>query len=343
VRLTATASGGTPPYFYRWDVNDEPNNAAITIADPTGSAVRPSALNDAGRYVFRVVVTDSASTSVADFVAVEVRSAVLATIGPLAVTGVEHPLVAVAPEGSNDAEFLWEVVRGEATVADPIRASTTLTARSPGTVVVRLSVTAGFGASAPVTAEKEYEIAVVESLTPRVVVETTLGDFTIELLGEDAPLHTANLLFYVDDGFYDGLLFHRAVCSPAGDPQCQPFVIQGGGFRREGDMLTEVPPTRDPVPSEADNGLTNGEVYSVALALTGGDANSGTTQFFVNLDPNNDSLDDQGFTVFGRVVAGTDVVDAIAHVDTEASSILGGETSLPIEDVTIFRVRRAGE
>lgn len=343
VRLTAIVEGGTPPYFYRWDLNAAPDNSTIAISDPVGESSTRVQFGEPGRYVFRSVVTDSNAESVVEFVVVEIRSAVLATVDPLAVVGVEHPLAATAPEGSNAADFLWEVVSGDATIADPIRASTAVTASTPGTVVVRLSVTAGFGASAPVTASREYEIAVADDLTPRVVVETNLGDFTIELLGEEAPRHTANLLRYVDDGFYDGLVFHRAVCDPTGEPDCQPFVIQGGGYRREGDELVEVQGGRDPVESESDNGLSNGEVYTVALALTGGDADSGTTQFFVNLDPDNDKLDAQGFTVFGRVVSGTEVVDAIARVETETNPFISGENSLPVEDVTIVRIRRAEE
>ena len=101
---------------------------------------------------------------------------------------------------------------------------------------------------------------------------------------------------------------------------------------------------RDPVLSEADNGLSNGQLYSVALALTGGDADSGTTQFFVNLDTDNESLDDQDFTVFGSVIEGREVVDAIARVETELSTLVNNEVSLPTTDVVIRRIRRvAGE
>lgn len=340
VRLTAVASGGEPPYFYHWDVNDAPENSTLSIGIPEGSAVTPSRLFEPGRYVFRVAVTDSNDVRVVDFVSVEVRSAALATIDPLIVVGENVALTAAAPEGTEQAEFLWEVLRGDANIADPIRASTTLVASAEETVVVRLSVTTNFPGSEAVTASREYELAAAENLSPRVLVETTSGDFTIELFGEDAPGHVANLLLYVDDRFYEGLLFHRAVCTPAGQADCQPFVIQGGGFRRGGDELIAVETGRDPVESEADNGLSNGELYSVALALTGGDADSGTTQFFVNLDTENESLDDQDFTVFGTVVEGRDVVDQIARADTELSTIINGEVSLPVVDVVIRGIRR---
>jgi cyclophilin family peptidyl-prolyl cis-trans isomerase len=343
VRLTAIASGGSPPYFYYWDVNDAPADPPPTISDPSDSSVRPSALSETGRYVFRVAVTDSSDVRVVDYVAVEVQEAALATIEPLIVVGQETALTAAAPEGAEQAEFLWDVVSGDAVIADPIRASTTLVAGTAETVVVRLTVTTNFPGSDSVTTSSDYELAAVDDLSPRVLVETTVGDFTIELFGEDAPGHVANLLLYVDDGFYDGLLFHRAVCSPAGQEDCQPFVIQGGGYRREGEELVKVDPTRDPIESEADNGLSNGELYSVALALTSGDADSGTTQFFVNLDTENDSLDEQDFTVFGSVVEGRDVVDEIVRVETELSTIINGEVSQPTTDVTIRAVTRVGE
>ncbi|MEK7730715.1 MAG: peptidylprolyl isomerase, partial [Planctomycetota bacterium] len=98
--------------------------------------------------------------------------------------------------------------------------------------------------------------------------------------------------------------------------------------------------TRDPVPSEADNGLSNSVLYSVALALSRGDPDSGTTQFFINLSEANSFLDDQGFTVFGQVIEGTNVVDDIAALETIASPIIPGEVSLPAEDVIMGRVTR---
>lgn len=124
VRLTAVASGGKPPYFYLWDVNAAPDNSTLSIGNPQGFAVTPSQLGEAGRYVFRVAVTDSNDVRVVDFVSVEVRSAALATIDPLIVVGEQVALTAAAPEGAEQAEFLWEVVRGDATISDPIRAST---------------------------------------------------------------------------------------------------------------------------------------------------------------------------------------------------------------------------
>lgn len=263
-----------------------------------------------------------------------------ATLPPLVVVGDPTELVAAAPAGSNRTTFSWEVVRGRAAFDDPHATAAKLIAENSESLLVRLAVTADFPGSEPVTATREYEIVSVADLRPRVLIETNLGDMTLELNGEAAPRHTANLLLYVDEGFYDDLLFHRAVCDPPGQLDCVPFVIQAGGYRREGSEVEKVPPTRDPVASESGNGLSNAVVYTIALALSGGDPDSGTTQFFVNLNPNNVSLDNQGFTVFGTVIAGTDVADAIARVETELSPVLPDETSLPVEDIVIQQMTR---
>ena len=120
---------------------------------------------------------------------------------------------------------------------------------------------------------------------------------------------------------------------------CDPFVLQGGGYVRVDDELELKEPTRPAVMSEAPTGLSNAELYSVSLALSGGNVNSGTTQFFFNMRDNG-FLDDQGFTVFGRVVEGTDVVDTIVAQERTESPIIAGEVSLPVEDVIMERVTR---
>ncbi len=335
--LTAAATGGTSPYRFRWDQNDGPADVGLT--DAANSATDTEPLGTVGRYVFRVVATDAAGFHATDFVAVEVLPSVSVSAPPLAIVGQAVELVAELENPESDAQFRWELERGTGTLSQPDSPATTLTTAQAETVGVVLTVTISAGDAVPVTTTRTVEIASVTTLHPRVLIETNQGDITVELDGEAAPRHTANFLFYVNDGFYDGLLFHRVVCDTGlAGGECDPFVIQAGGFRRvEGD-LEEDAATRDPVPSEADNGLTNGAIYSLALALSGGDADSGTTQFFINLDEDNASLDAQGFTVFGRVVVGTAVVDAIARVPTIASPILAGEASLPEEDVIIVRM-----
>ncbi len=153
--------------------------------------------------------------------------------------------------------------------------------------------------------------------------ETTLGDFTVELLEKEAPETVVNFLKYIDDGFFDGTIFHRIVPG---------FVIQGGGFTE--DMTQKR--TRPPIKNEADNGLKN-ERGSLSMARTN-DINSATSQFFVNLK-DNDFLDHKrgnfGYAVFARVTEGMDVVDKIAAVETGRRR---GFDDVPVEVVIMKRV-----
>jgi peptidyl-prolyl cis-trans isomerase A (cyclophilin A) len=155
--------------------------------------------------------------------------------------------------------------------------------------------------------------------------ETTLGDFTIELLEKEAPLSVANFLRYIDDEFFDGTIFHRIVPG---------FVIQGGGFTE--DMTQKT--TQPPVKNEADNGLKN-KRGTLSMARTN-DINSATSQFFVNLK-DNDFLDHSsanfGYAVFARVTEGMDVVDKIAAVKTGRRR---GFDDVPEDAVIMKSVRR---
>ena len=155
--------------------------------------------------------------------------------------------------------------------------------------------------------------------------ETTLGDFTIEMLEKEAPLSVANFLKYVDDGYFDGTIFHRIVPG---------FVIQGGGFTE--DMTQKK--TRAPVKNEADNGVKN-KRGTLSMARTN-DINSATSQFFVNLK-DNDFLDNSrgnfGYAVFARVTSGMDIVDKIAAVSTGRR---GGHDDVPTEAVIMKSVKR---
>ncbi len=158
-------------------------------------------------------------------------------------------------------------------------------------------------------------------VTPdRVRLSTTLGDMVFELV-DDAPITTANFLQYVTDGFYNGTIFHRVVPG---------FVIQGGGF-----LPGNVQPAglRPPIQNEFSPDRSNVRA-TVAMAKLGGNPDSATSQFFVNLADNSANLDNQngGFTVFARVIEGMDVVDAIAAVP------LNGEQ--PVTDVIVTFARR---
>lgn len=155
---------------------------------------------------------------------------------------------------------------------------------------------------------------------PVVRLTTTMGNIDIELSPERAPRTVENFLTLVDNGFYDGLIFHRVVAG---------FVIQAGGY--EADLTYRTPPAT--VMNESLYGLKN-KKYSVAMArLT--DPDSADTQFFINVR-HNPSLDADGtkpgYTVFGQVIGGMDVVTAIELVDTHRE---GGMAGVPEQDVVI--------
>ncbi|MDP9893766.1 peptidyl-prolyl cis-trans isomerase A (cyclophilin A) [Variovorax boronicumulans] len=160
-----------------------------------------------------------------------------------------------------------------------------------------------------------------QQAAPRVKLATSAGDIVVELDAAKAPKSVENFLQYVKDKHYDGTVFHRVI---------DGFMIQGGGFTAD----MQQKPTRPPIPLEASNGLKN-DKYTIAMARTG-NPNSATSQFFINVK-NNDSLnapnpDGYGYTVFGKVVAGTDVVDKIRAVQTGNK---GGMQNVPRETITI--------
>lgn len=340
--LSAVATGGTPPYLaFRWNQNAGPVDVALD--DLTSATTHTEPIQTPGRYIFRVTVQDSTGAAASDFVNVEVDGVIEADAPRLAIVGEPAGLTAEVTAEGVDVEFFWAVTSGDATIDDPSAANPRLTATDPQTLAVLLTATVAAEDGEAMTIERRFDVVAVSDLTPRVLIETNFGDITLELDGQAAPLHTANMLQYVDEGFYDGLLFHRSACTPvAATDECLPFVIQGGGFERVGEELVPRAPTQDPVLSEADNGLSNAEVYSMSLALQGANRNSGTSQFFINL-ADNGFLDDEGFTVFCRVVEGTGVVDAIAALETADNPLIPGEPSLPVEDVVIERMIRVDE
>ncbi|MHC5109490.1 MAG: peptidylprolyl isomerase [Planctomycetota bacterium] len=337
VSLTAEAAGGTAPYIYHWDVNASP--VPVYIEEPVSSSINVGPLTEAGLYNFRVVVTDDDGETDYDFVAIDVASPVTSTVPRLILVGEDAELVAEINPDAPPVTVLWEVVSGAAVIADPASPVTTLTVQVAETIEMMLTTT--LSTESESTTETFFVVA-VDDLSPRVSVESTLGDMTFELEGEASPLHTAAFLQYVDEGFHDGLVFHRVACtSDAESEECEPFVIQGGGFERVGEELVLREPTQPFVPTEADNGLTNGDVLTIALALSSG-PNTGFSQFFINMGDNG-FLDDSGFTVFGRVVEGASVLEDITMVETEDSTIIPGEPSQPVEDIVIDRMIRIVE
>ncbi len=161
---------------------------------------------------------------------------------------------------------------------------------------------------------------------PQVKLETNHGDIVIELNQDKAPNTVANFLSYVEDGFYDGLIFHRVISN---------FMIQGGGFTP--DFAQKSP--NAPIKNEANNGLSN-VIGSIAMARTG-DPHSATAQFFINvadngfLDFREENQAGWGYAVFGKVIEGMNVVDEIRVVETGHKGPF--PTDAPAEDVIITK------
>lgn len=166
-----------------------------------------------------------------------------------------------------------------------------------------------------------------EETNPRVLMETSMGDITIELFRDKAPISVRNFLSYVKDGYYDGLIFHRVI---------KGFMIQGGGL----DESMQPKKTKFAIKNEAANGLKNTR-GTLAMARTAV-VDSATSQFFVNLvdnaflDYKGKTPDLFGYAVFGQVAEGMEVVDAIAQVKTGNKA---GHSDVPVEPVFIKGVK----
>jgi len=171
--------------------------------------------------------------------------------------------------------------------------------------------------------------APIEKAKPMIIMETSLGEITVELWPDRAPITVENFLAYVDEGFYDGTIFHRVIAD---------FMIQGGGFTPQ----LQRKDTHDPIQNEASAELKN-ERGTLAMARTG-EIHSATSQFFINV-VDNDFLDHRdetprgfGYAVFAKVVDGMEVVDRLRGVSTRT---VGGMGDVPAEPVVIERIRRA--
>jgi cyclophilin family peptidyl-prolyl cis-trans isomerase len=166
-----------------------------------------------------------------------------------------------------------------------------------------------------------------EEVNPRVLMETSMGSVTMELFKDKAPITVRNFLNYVKEGFYDGLVFHRVI---------KDFMIQGGGM----DASLQPKKTKFAIKNEAANGVSN-KRGTLAMARTNV-VDSATSQFFINvsdnvfLDYRGKTPDLFGYAVFGQVVDGMEVVDAIRQVKTGSQM---GYTDVPVEPVTINSIK----
>ncbi len=161
---------------------------------------------------------------------------------------------------------------------------------------------------------------------PVVILETNMGTIELELNEAKAPVSVKNFLTYVDEKFYDGLIFHRVI---------NGFMIQGGGF----DEKMQEKKTKAPIKNEGKNGLTN-DTGTIAMARTA-DPDSATAQFFINVNDNSGlnhpSPDGHGYAVFGKVTSGMHVVNRIKLVKT---GNVHGHADVPMDSVVIKSARR---
>jgi peptidylprolyl isomerase/peptidyl-prolyl cis-trans isomerase B (cyclophilin B) len=184
----------------------------------------------------------------------------------------------------------------------------------------------GCGASEPGKQTVSTAPAAGQPANPRVLIETSKGNITVEVFPGQAPQSAGNFLNYVKTGFYDGLVFHRVIPG---------FMIQGGGMTA--DMAEN--PKNAPIQNEADNGLKNLR-GTLAMARTG-EPHSASSQFFINVADNyflnhrGKSFEGWGYAVFGQVVDGMEVVDAIIAVPRGNR---GPHGDVPIEPVVMTRV-----
>ena len=167
------------------------------------------------------------------------------------------------------------------------------------------------------------------SNNPVVIIETTMGNITVELDAENAPNSTANFLAYVDDDYFTDTTFHRVIPN---------FMIQGGGITAD---MSDKPSKHAPMQNEANNGLKN-DRGTLAMARTN-DPHSATSQFFINhknndfLNFKSESMQGWGYAVFGKVTDGMDIVDDMAAVKTGNK---GGHQDVPLETISITGVKK---
>lgn len=165
-----------------------------------------------------------------------------------------------------------------------------------------------------------------DTKNPQITLQTNKGTVVLELYPEKAPNTVENFIAYVKDGHYDGTIFHRVIPG---------FMIQGGGFTPD----MQQKPTKAPIAIESDNGLKN-ELGTIAMARTM-DPNSATSQFFINVKDNGflnftaPTTQGYGYTVFGKVVEGMDIVHSIEKV---ATGNQGGHQDVPMDAVMIEKV-----
>jgi peptidyl-prolyl cis-trans isomerase B (cyclophilin B) len=210
-----------------------------------------------------------------------------------------------------------------ATIVASVFAMSAASAQVPATSTTAKPAPAKTDAKKSPTKAKNNSCKPEKGMTVKVKLTTSMGDMTLELNEEKAPISSANFIKYVQAGHYDGTIFHRVISN---------FMIQGGGFTK--DMQQKK--VNDSIKNESTNGLKN-DLYTVAMARTNV-RDSATSQFFINVK-NNDFLNysgeqpsGHGYAVFGKIIEGMDIVDKMKAVRT---STVGPHGDVPVETITI--------
>lgn len=335
VTLDGTGSSDPDPgdtLAYTWTQTE---GDPVSLSDATAAQPAFTAPDAAGILAFQLEVSDGVGGEASSQLSIRV-------LKPVA--GEDHlvvPGVIVTLDGSESAgpagttlEFDWSQISGpEVTLSAPTAAQTVFTVpagEADGTLLTfRLTIRDSTGATAT------DDIDLTLETDPVVRLETTMGNIDMEMFIDGAPRTVLNFCQYVEDRYYDGIIFHRVVSD---------FVVQGGGLLPD---LSEKPGQRDPVANEFSPDRSNVE-WTVAMARRSGLPDSADAQFFINLKDNSGppaNLDavDGGFTVFGRVVdpASQAVVDAIAAVpvSSQQSPTGTGFSNVPVDDIIITRAR----
>lgn len=189
-------------------------------------------------------------------------------------------------------------------------------------VLICLTAVVLFGCKAN---DQSRKTVVEKKGNPIVIIDTTAGKIKAEIWKKEAPITANYFLQYVEKAYYDGLIFHRVI---------NGFMIQGGGFKTG---LKRKPPVLPPIPNESRNGLRN-DTGTLAMARTS-NVHSAQGQFYINVNDNlnlNGSAERFGYAVFGKVVAGMDVVNKIKAVRTKR---VGGHQNVPVDDIVIKSIR----
>ena len=318
--LRAGVRGHRTGFAFRWSQLSGPS---VLIADEISPVTEAGPFSEVGDHKFRVIASNQAGAFGQDFVTVTVSPVELqGDVENLALVGEPITLAASASNFNNaDLEFAWRVVSGDATLDDALVRKPVATVHSLGTAEFEVIATGVIDDLERTGRLTVFVTTRRDKLNPSVVIDVEgFGEIPLELYAEAAPVTVANFLHYVDDAHYDGQIFHRVIAD---------FIIQAGGF--DADQQPVDP--RDPIPNEADNGLSNLR-GTVAVALLPDEPESGAHGFFVNLSDDNTFLDENLHTVFGTVVGdGMEVADQIAQVETDADEF-------PLEPVVIKAIRR---